>query len=72
MLRDTLAEALKALQADAKALGKLAGGAELPDRLGAEALVAVDKMRDKLGKLLARAEDTAGDLFNGEDGPEAR
>jgi hypothetical protein len=60
-----LKQACRDLGADVRAFEKLLQ-AELPDRLSAEALLALDGMRTKLGKLLAKARP-AGEspLFDG-------
>jgi hypothetical protein len=65
MLRDTLKQACRDLTADVRALEK-ALQVELPDRFSAEALLQLDKMRAKVGKLLAKARPTGeAPLFDG-------
>jgi hypothetical protein len=60
--KDTLTEASRDLGRIAGDLDRLLTGGEVPERLAAEALLAVDKMRAKLAKLDKAAEDAAGDL----------
>jgi hypothetical protein len=67
MFKDTLKQACLDLAADVRSLEKLLQ-ADIPDRVAAQALLQLDKMRGALGKLLAKARP-AGDgeapLFDG-------